>query len=78
VTSSNAPDHGTDHTLVAHLVVHGVLEPQLRAVLPECRTATDSGNAHITWRMSNQEHLYAILDRIRNLDATLSSRSVDQ
>jgi hypothetical protein len=78
VTSSNRPDDRTDRRRVAHIVVRTDLEPQLQEVLPECAITTVRGEIHITGRLQDQAQLYAILDHLRSLGATLVSLAVDQ
>lgn len=63
---------------VARIVVRGEFGPLLGAALPECEFAALSGETHITALVRDDAELFGLIERLRDLGATLVSASVDQ
>jgi hypothetical protein len=62
---------------VARLVVRGEFGPLLGEALPECEIAALSGETHVTARVRDEAEMFGLIERLRNLGASLVSASLD-
>ena len=63
---------------VGRIVVRGEFGPLLAAALPECQISVASGETHSTAWVRHEAELFGVLERLRDLGATLVSVSIDR
>lgn len=67
----------TVHLRTARIVVRGEFGPVLAAALPGCECATLSGETHVKTEVRDDAELFGIVERLRNLGASVISMAVD-
>jgi len=68
---------GATEGRIGRIIIREEFGPRLRAALPECDIAVLSGETHLTARVRDEAELFGLIERLRDLGATMASVSID-